>query len=101
MFTGVAPRGAFKGPPAKHRVSYVTFIPLTGHRRTGSETLLKLSVPPLSCACVWRFVWGLFLVVFRCFGDLVLVDKHPKLKNSRLLACLRDIKTQPTECPES
>lgn len=50
LFTGVALSGTFKGPPAKQEVSYVTFIPLTGHGRTLSETL----VPPLSCTCVWR-----------------------------------------------
>lgn len=44
LFTGVALRGTFKGPPAKQEVSYFPFIPLTGHRRTGSEAFLKLSV---------------------------------------------------------
>lgn len=37
--------------------------------------------------------------VFRCFGDDVLIYKPSKLKNERLLDCLRDITRQPLNVP--
>lgn len=68
LFTGVALRGTFKGPPAKQEVSYFPFIPLAGHRRTGSEAFFEAFCPfwgpflhsaaPV-CGVPQGLVWGL------------------------------------------